>query len=173
MDTKIIGRDIKITEALTQYVNKKLERLVKYFGEEFTSNVSFRKEGDNHVCELRLVTKNGDFKAETDHKDLYAAIDKNIDVLEGQIRKMKTKKDRQNMVDTIRVEEDFEDNLVENKVIKNSYYDIKPISVEDAKLELQSRPKDKFLVFVNSQGGRVNVIYRLKDGRNFGIVEPE
>ena len=32
------------------------------------------------------------FRAVTAHKDLYASIDKDIDILEGQIRKMKTKK---------------------------------------------------------------------------------
>ena len=44
---------------------------------------------------------------------------------------------------------------------------------EDAKLVLQDKPRDNFLPFINIDTGKVNVIYRLKDGRNFGLVEPE
>jgi hypothetical protein len=34
-------------------------------------------------------------------------------------------------------------------------------------------PKNQFLAFANVETGKVNVIYRLKDGKNFGLVEPE
>ena len=53
------------------------------------------------------------------------------------------------------------------------YYDIKPLSPEDAKLKLEEKMQDKFLTFINIETGKVNVIYRLKDNKNFGIVEPE
>ena len=44
---------------------------------------------------------------------------------------------------------------------------------EDAKLKLEERPQDRFLTFINVETGKVNVIYRLKDNKNFGLVEPE
>jgi hypothetical protein len=44
---------------------------------------------------------------------------------------------------------------------------------EDAKLELEDKPKNNFLVFINIETGKVNVIYRLKDSKNYGLVEPE
>lgn len=47
------------------------------------------------------------------------------------------------------------------------------MATEDAKLELQGKPKNNFLVFINIDTGKVNVIYRLKDSKNFGLVEPE
>ena len=62
---------------------------------------------------------------------------------------------------------------VENEIIKTIYYDIKPMAPEDAKLELEGKPKNNFLVFINIDTQKVNVIYRLKDGKNFGLVEPE
>ena len=58
-------------------------------------------------------------------------------------------------------------------LIKTIYYNIKPMATEDAKLELQGKPKNNFLVFINIDTGKVNVIYRLKDSKNFGLVEPE
>ena len=44
---------------------------------------------------------------------------------------------------------------------------------EDAKLVLQERPTQLFLTFVNVETGKVNVIHKLKDGKNFGLIEPE
>ena len=59
------------------------------------------------------------------------------------------------------------------EILKTLYYEIKPLAPEDAKLKLEERPQDKFLTFINLENNKVNVIYRLKDGKNFGIVEPE
>ena len=66
-----------------------------------------------------------------------------------------------------------EAHVVEGEIIKTIYYDIKPLSPEDAKLKLEERPQDRFLTFINIETGKVNVIYRLKDNSNFGLVEPE
>lgn len=174
MDIRLTGKDIKVTDAIKEYVDKKIDRLVKYFGEDMNVTGTFRMEGNNQVAEIQVVTKEGTFRAVTEHKDLYASIDKNIDILEGQIRKMKTKKDKQNMVETIRMQnENAETSKVENEIVKTTFYSIKPIGPEDARLILQGRPKDKFLVFVNIETGKTNVIYRLNDNKNFGIVEPE
>ena len=44
---------------------------------------------------------------------------------------------------------------------------------EDAKLKLQEKMNQQFLTFVNVETGKVNVIHKLKDGKNFGLIEPE
>ena len=62
---------------------------------------------------------------------------------------------------------------IDGEVIKTTYYEIKPMSIEDAKLKLEERPSQMFLTFVNQENGKVNVIHRLKDGKNFGLIEPE
>ena len=116
------------------------------------------------------------FRAVTAHKDLYASIDKDIDILEGQIRKMKTKKDKQNMTESIRGKEELrqeEEKEIEGEILKTLYYDIKPLTPEDAKLKLEEKPQDRFLTFINVETGKVNVIYRMKDNKNYGLVEPE
>ena len=116
------------------------------------------------------------FRAVTAHKDLYASIDKDIDILEGQIRKMKTKKDKQNMTESIRGKEELrqeEEKEIEGEIVKTLYYDIKPLTPEDAKLKLEEKPQDRFLTFINIETGKVNVIYKMKDNKNYGLVEPE
>ena len=62
---------------------------------------------------------------------------------------------------------------ISNEIIKTSYYEIKPITPEDAVLELKAHPTHNFLTFINVETGKVNVIHKLKDGKNYGLVEPE
>lgn len=176
MNIKITSKELVATEAIKDYIEKKAERLVKYFGDEFDVNATIKTEGSEQVAEMSIKTTSGDFRAVTAHRDLYASIDKDIDILEGQIRKMKTKKDKQNMTESIRMKESLkleEEHEVEGEILKTLYYEIKPLAPEDAKLKLEERPQDKFLTFINLENNKVNVIYRLKDGKNFGIVEPE
>ncbi len=176
MDIKIVGKDLKATDAIKDYIGKKSERLEKYFGEEFDVTATIKTEGGMQVAEMEVKTPTDRFRAVTAHRDLYASIDKDIDILEGQIRKMKTKKDQQNMTESIRNKEmsrEVEEHKIEGEIIKTLYYEIKPLSPEDAKLKLEERPQDRFLTFINIESGKVNVIYRLKDNSNYGLVEPE
>ena len=177
MNIKITGKDLKATEAIKDYIERKMERLVKYFGEEFDVTATIKTEGSEQVCELHVVVEGNTLRAVTAHRDLYASIDRDIDILEGQVRKMKTKKEKQTMSDSIKIKETLsfgeEDHEVEDEILKALYYDIKPMAPEDAKLVLKDKPRNNFLAFINIDTGKVNVIYRLKDGRNFGLVEPE
>ena len=175
MNIKITGKDFEATESIKDYIERKVEKLVKYFGEEFDVTATIKAEGKEQVAEIYAVANGKNYKAVTAHKDLYASIDKDIDILEGQIRKMKTKKEKQNMMESIRIKEkqEQEGNEIENEIIKTIYYDIKPMGPEDAKLELQEKTKNNFLTFINIETGKTNVIYRLKDSKNYGLVEPE
>ena len=70
--------------------------------------------------------------------------------------------------------EDTEDETeVENEIIKYQTYEIRPMDRENAKILLSSQKKQLFLTFIDIETNKVNVIFKLKDGKNFGIVEPE
>ncbi len=177
MNIKITGKDVKATDAMKEYLEKKLERLVKYFGENIDATLTIKCEGNEQIADIFVNAEGYNYKAVTAHKDLYAAIDKDIDILEGQIRKMKTKKERQNKEDSIKQKEIINmgetSSEVEGEIIKTLYYEAKPMSVEDAKLILQDKPQNNFYTFINVDTGKVNVIFKLKDSKNFGVVEPE
>ena len=175
MNIKITSKELEATEAIKDYIEKKAERLVKNFGDDFDVNVTIKTEGSDKVAEMSIKADTEDFRAVTAHKDLYAAIDKDIDILEGQVRKMKTKKDKQNMTESIRIKEEAksQDTEVTDEIVKVLYYDIKPMTPEDAKLKLQEQPQNRFLAFIDVDTGKTNVIYRLKDNKNYGLVEPE
>ena len=93
MKIKITGKELKITEAINDYVEKKLDRIDKYF-EDAEADVTLKTEKNEQIAEI-YVTANGEkYRAVTEDKDMYASIDKDIDILEGQIRKAKTKKEK-------------------------------------------------------------------------------
>ena len=173
MKIKITGKELKVTEAINDYVERKMERIDKYF-EDASADVTIRTEKTSQIAEM-TVTANGDvYRAVTEDKDLYASIDKDIDILEGQIRKAKTKKERMLKDSTLKVlEVEQAKHEVVDEIIKTEYYEIKPMTPEDAKLKLQERPTQLFLTFVNVETGKVNVIHKLKDGKNYGLIEPE
>ena len=173
MQIKITGKELKVTEAINDYVERKLERIAKYF-EDAEADVVIRVEKNVQIAEIKVAANGEMFRAVTEDKDLYASIDKDIDILEGQIRKFKTKKERMLKDSTLKVlEVEAPEREIVDEIIKTSYYDIKPMTPEDAKLKLQERPTNTFLTFVNVETGKVNVIHRLKDNKNYGLIEPE
>ncbi len=175
MNIKITGKDLEITDAIRAYVEKKMERIEKYFEDEFDVVATAKCEGKEKVAEIRVSVKGDLYKAVTAHKDLYAAIDKDIDILEGQIRKYKTKKEKMYRDASSIAKQEMQTKAVEieDEVIKEIYYSIRPMGIDDAKLKLQEKPNDKFLAFINIETGKVNVIYKLKESKNYGIVVPE
>ena len=174
MKIKITGKELKITEAINDYVEKKLDRIDKYF-EDAEADVTLRTEKNEQIAEICVLANGERFRAEDEDKDLYASIDKDIDILEGQIRKSKTKKEKMMKDGSIRNMEVQNDAITEiaNEIIKTSYYEIKPMTPEDAVLKLQERPSHNFYTFINIETGKVNVIHKLKDGKNYGLIEPE
>lgn len=177
MNIKITGKDLKATEAIKEYIEKKCERLQKYTEEEIDVKATIKSEGKGQVAELSANINGNVYRAVTEKKDLYASIDKDIDIIEGQIRKTKAKKEKQMTSGSIKDQEvvisfNEESHQVEKEVLKTTYYEVRPMSVEDAKMKLQDS-NNMFLTFVNADTEEVNVIFKLKDGVNFGLVEPE
>lgn len=174
MNIKITGKDMKATAAIKNYVEKKMERINKYFDSDIIVNVTIKTEKTEQIAEMNVKVKQDTYRAVTSHKDMYASIDKDIDILEGQIRKWKTRKDKLNKDDSIKtIKVSSETYKIENEIIKTIYYDIKPLTPEDAKLKLQGKPKDKFITFINQDTNKVNVLFKLKDNKNYGLLEPE
>ena len=173
MKIKITGKELKVTDAINNYVERKMERIEKYF-EDAEADVTIRTERNAQIAEIK-VSANGDvYRAVAEEKDLYASIDKDLDILEGQIRKAKTKKERMLKDSTLKVlEVEPEKHEIVDEILKIEHYEIKPMTPEDAKLKLQERPTQMFLTFVNVETGKVNVIHKLKDGKNYGLIEPE
>ena len=86
MKIRIVGKELKTTEAISNYVEKKLERIEKYFSDA-EADVTFKAQGNIQAAEITVIGNGKTFRAVTEDNDLYASIDKDIDILECQIRK--------------------------------------------------------------------------------------
>jgi len=175
MNINITGKDFELTDAIKNYLTEKVSKLEKNLGDDFDAVATLKIEGNQQVAEIRITVVGQMYKAVAASKDLYASIDKDIDILEGQIRKTKTKQDKQNMVESIRLKDanQLQEDESEGEIIKTIFYSIKPLTADDAKLIIESDPKNKFLPFIDADTNKVCVIYKLKDGKNFGLLEPE
>ena len=176
MNIKITDKELEATDAIQNYIEKKMERAVKYFGDDIDVQATIKAEGNNQIAEIHIIANGKRFIAISEKEDLYASIDEDIDILERQMRKFKEKNADKNLKDSIRFTQELEgyDNeVVEDEIVKTTFYSITPMTEEDAKLKLSERPKDMFMAFINSETDKVNVIYKLKDGKNFGLSEPE
>src|SRR5690606_23687494 len=103
MKFNIRGENLKVTEAIREYVEKKIGKLEKYFESPITSDVHVNLSvyNDKQRIEVTIPMSGLLLRGEVEHTDLYAAIDLVVDKLERQIRKYKTKvnrKPRQNNV---------------------------------------------------------------------------
>lgn len=175
MNIKVTGKNIEITDAIRKYVEDKSDRLEKFENSNTELNVVCSVEREEQIVELQL-SHNGDFtKIEERNNDLYASIDLALDRLERQMRKDKEKKADKNKEASLK---DKFLNMISNvtskeegEVTKTKCYEIKPLTLEDAKLKLASSD-DMFLVFVDAATKEVNVLYKRNDS-TFGLVIPE
>jgi putative sigma-54 modulation protein len=56
-------------------------------------------------------------------------------------------------------------------IVKTKQFAVKPMSAEEAVLQLELIGHD-FFVFQDADSGDVNVVYRRRDG-NYGVIEPQ
>lgn len=171
MKFNIHGKNIEVTEAIKGYIESKIGRVEKYFNDtDLTATVTIRVRGKEQIVEVTIPANKMVLRAEEKHSDLYAAVDLVSDKLERQIRKNKTKA-RKNLKQTIifndfdvDASEDVDDSIVKRKVI-----DTKPMSEEEAILQMELIGHDFFL-FKNDKTNEICVVYKRKD-KGYGILE--
>ena len=171
MKFNIHGKNIEVTDAIRGYIESKIGRLDKYFKDtDLEAIVNLRVRGKEQIVEVTIPANKMVLRAEEKHNDLYAAVDLVSDKLERQIRKNKTKA-RKNLKQTI-VFTDFEVDAsedVDNSIVKRKVVDTKPMSEEEAILQMELIGHDFFL-FKNDKTNELCVVYKREDG-GYGILE--
>ncbi|MCL4472365.1 MAG: ribosome-associated translation inhibitor RaiA [Actinobacteria bacterium] len=189
MNLQVKGRNIAVTEALRTYVDEKLSKLGKNLNSASTMEVELFCEknpsiADNQVAEATIFTKGPVLRAKGASQDMYASIDLVADKLGRQVKKYRSKLVSHDsrvrgsippdalmpMPEPI-AEEEEEEEEEGPQIVKLKSFDIKPMSAEEAALQLELIGHD-FFVFRNSESNDTSVIYRRRDG-NYGLIEPK
>lgn len=176
----IKGRHMAVTDAIRTYAEEKIGRVSKILdGEHMTTEVELFVEKNpsienNQVAEVTVWTKGPVIRAKEAAPDMYAALDLVSEKLERQFRKYKGKlMDRHSSRAPMPpappvaplIEEETEPTIVKSKVL-----DVKPMTPEEAMLQLELLGHD-FFVFTSAETDSVNVLYRRHDG-DYGLIEP-
>lgn len=176
MNITLRGDKIKITDAMKDYADEKLERLNKYLddSEGVKANIVVRVQNYKQKVEVTIPLKNFILRAEEVQDDFYAAIDTVVDKIERQIRKNKTKlqsrklKDYKEIVFDYIETEDIED---EEEIVKRKKIDVKPMSEEEAIIQMELLGH-QFYLFKDAETLKPAVVYKRNDGQ-YGIIETD
>ena len=174
MKVNVTGRNLVITDAIREQVEKKLSKFDKMFNSDIEASATFSVQKNKHIVEVTIPLKNGAlFRAEAISDDMYMSIDEAIDRISKQMKKHKTKLEKRfHANDSIRFEEipDAVEPIVESSIVKTKRFGVKPMGPEEAVLQMELLGHD-FFVFLNGDTEEINVVYKRKDG-DFGLIEP-
>lgn len=91
MNLKITGHHVEVTDAIRDYVNGKLDRVIRHFDNVTSVVVILSVEKLVQKAEVTLHVRGKDIFVESTDSDLYAAIDSMTDKLDRQVLKYKQK----------------------------------------------------------------------------------
>ena len=176
MKLSITARNMVLTPAITKRIEKKTETMGRYLWPETEMQIKMHKEKARRVVEITVpMGKNVILRSESSADDnLFLAIDKALAKMERQIRKHRTKLGKNLREEIPDVPEYIEEDLAEEKerkIVKRKTFPVRPMSVEDAVIEMDLLGHN-FFAFVNIDTERTNVLYLRKDG-DLGLLEPE
>ena len=179
MKTTITGKDMVISNAISERVLKKTAKMERYLDPNTELLVRLTKKKDGRrKCEITVPFEGVTLRAEASSDDnLYVCIDQALAKLERQIHKHRTKlqdrfrSDAFKAIDLEYAEEPVAELEEEPKVVRHKTFPVRPMSVEDAGMQMELLGHD-FFVFVNADTDRTNVLDQRKDG-GLGLLEPE
>ena len=172
------GKHIEVTDAMRNYIEKRLYKIERHFDHILEVIVTLRVEKNSQIVEATLQASRALIRAEEETDDMYSSIDKVADKLERQVKKYKEKylqkphsgTERKEIVkEEVNVEDSESEKIA--KIVRTKRFAIKPMSVEEAAMQMNLLGHN-FFVFANDSTNKVNVLYKRKDG-NFGLIEPE
>lgn len=171
----LIGKNLEITEALREKVTKKMSKLDKFFLPETEVHITLGVEKTRQNVEVTIPFHGVVLRAEVGTEDMYASIDKVIDVLERQVRRNKTRLSRKihsGAPKATYFESGYETEEEHDfQVVRSKKFAIKPMTTDEAILQMNLIGHN-FFMFSNADSKEVNVVYKRKDG-NYGLIEPE
>lgn len=164
------------SDHLRKYARDRFGKLAKFMAgtPDAELQVNLEVEKFRHIADIVLTGKNVHISAREDSEDMYSTVDLVWDKLEAQMRKVrdKDKSRRKGGADSppMNVGGYDEDAPQRPLIQKTDDFSPKPMIVEEAALQLDSTDNE-FLVFLNAETERINVIYRRKTG-DFGLIDP-
>ena len=172
------GKNFNISEKVSGRLERKLNKLDRYFAAEVDAQVRLALEkNDRNICEITIPIEDGIVRAEESAEDMFKAIDRCIEKLERQIRKYRTKLEKRLKADAFVAAPEYftetaeEEEPDDKQLVRTKTFPVRPMAVEDAIAQMQLLGHT-FFVFKNIDTDSVCVVYVRHDG-NYGLLQPE
>ncbi|GEO66662.1 ribosome hibernation-promoting factor, HPF/YfiA family [Levilactobacillus spicheri] len=177
----IRGENIEVTDAIRDYVQKRISKLEKYFENnvEAIAHINLKVyQNKTAKVEVTIPLPYLTLRAEETSPDLYASVDLVTDKLERQIRKYKTKVNRKSREKGYKnldfVPSDTDDKAKDSdsnelQVVRTKRVSLKPMDNEEAILQMDMLGHD-FFIYQDAETDGVSIVYRRNDGR-YGLIE--
>lgn len=178
MKITVTDRRAQASDALQEYVLDKVEPLERFFVDGIISvDVVLDTEGNSQTCELvgHLVRKKI-VKATAEAEEMHAAVDAAVDKLKTQITKEKDRLRENPKQKTPSPSEPppsapSRTESPQRKFSRSQVYVRKPMTPEEALLQLESYEKRDFLIFRDVEREALSIMRRLPDGQ-YELLEP-
>jgi putative sigma-54 modulation protein len=176
MRLQVKGKNLEVSDSIRTYAEEKLRKLDRHLAPPTQVELELAVEknpsiSSNHVAEATVWTKGPVLRARETSPDMRASIDQLVDKLERQVKRYRDKRRRRNHNPGPTPPEPTEPARAEPLIVKTKQFAVKPMSAEEAVLQLELVGHD-FFVFQDADSGDVNVVYRRRDG-NYGVIEPQ
>lgn len=177
MQLNITARHLKLTPAISDYVQKKLQKAKRFLDPLIWAQVILDVSKTRHIAEIILHTSGRTFTAKEEGSDLYAAVDLASDKMDEQLRRYKGKRSdhRSESVRKTPVPAwamSAPGDLPESPDARISSMRRLRLSVLpiNAAISAMEQSDSAHWIFINDDSRRITVIYRKPD-RTYGVVE--
>ena len=175
MTFTFIGKKYEVSDELKAYAEKKVGKIDKLFRSESDASVTFSAERGRYTAEVTLRNNGMFYRVAETTSDMFASIDSACAALVRQVRKNKTRLEKrlregafERTSAPVFVPEDDEE-APEYKIIRSKRFSIKPMSPEEAVLQMDLLGHT-FFAFRNQEANDAfSVVYKRNDG-DYGMI---
>jgi putative sigma-54 modulation protein len=182
MTIEFVGRHYDIDERTREFTADRLDKVVRFLEEPVEIRVTLSEEKYRHIADLHVHHKLGVLQATEEAAAMWDAVQSAVDKVEKQARRSRKKltgrkrRAAKNGGPAVAwpmdvLERDSVGAGNAPRIVKSSNLEIKPMSLEEAALQLDSSKND-FLVFRDAASDRVSVLYKRRDA-NYGLIVPK
>jgi len=180
---QVKGKNLEVSDSLRGYAEEKFGRLDRLLNDATQLELELAVErnpsiSDRQVAEATIWTKGPILRARESSADMKASIDLLVDKLERQVKRYRGKRERKQLARQAHHHQPEDETAipvvpdeVEPAIVKTKQFAVKPMTPEEAVLQLELIGHD-FFVFRNVDSNEVNVLYRRRDD-NYGLIEPQ
>jgi len=174
MRTHYTARQAHLTPEVREYCEERLGGLERLLGPATDVDVILSHEKNRQKAEIHVKTKGPGLVVIEESADMLASLALAFDALEKKVKKEKEKfreKKRRGGRERKKLALPAEPGETGPKILRADYFGSKPMSVEEAMIQLEIKKKEVF-VFRTEATEKWAVLFRRKDG-NYGLVQPE